>query len=134
MDLNDIKSNVRQYLRLKDEVSVLTTRQTELKKRLLSSLDEVEPDDRGHRVLNVTDDLVGEVRLTKQRRVSKTLDMDVAEEILKNKKIYDQCVKMVPVLDEGAIMSAFYEGHLTENDIDTMFAAKESYAFLVDNN
>ena len=109
MDLNDIKSNVRQYLRLKDEVSVLTTRQTELKKRLLSSLDEVEPDDRGHRVLNVTDDLVGEVRLTKQRRVSKTLDMDVAEEILKNKKIYDQCVKMVPVLDEGAIMSAFYD-------------------------
>jgi len=134
MDLNDIKSNVRQYLRLKDEVGVLTTRQTELKKRLLNSLDEIEPDDRGHRVLNVTDDLVGEVRLTKQRRVSKTLDMDVAEEILKNKKIYDQCINMVPVLDEGAIMSAFYEGYLTENDIDTMFAAKESYAFLVDNN
>ena len=133
MNLEEIKSNVRQYIRLKDEVGVLTTRQTQLKMRLLASLDEVEPDDRGHRILDLTDETVGEVRLTKQRRVSKTLDMSIAEDILKKKKIYDQCIKMVPMIDEAAIMSAFYEGHLTEEDIDTMFAAKESYAFLVDN-
>jgi len=133
MNLNDIKQNVRQYIRLKDEIGVLTTRQTELKKRLLTSLDEVEPDDRGHRVLDLEDETIGDVRLTKQRRVSKTLDMSIAENVLKKKKIYDQCIKMIPTLDEAAIMAAFYEGHLTEDDIDSMFPAKESFAFLVDN-
>jgi len=38
----------------------------------------------------------------------------------------------VPMLDEDAIMSAFYSGYLTEEDIDAMFPAKVSYAFLVD--
>jgi len=39
---------------------------------------------------------------------------------------------MVPVLDEDAIMTAFYEGYLTEEDIDFMFPSKTSYAFIVD--
>lgn len=133
MDLEQVKKNVRQYIRLKDEVGVLTTRQNELKSRLLSELDEVEADDKGHRVLELNDDIVGDVRITKQKRVSKSLDMNVAETILTQKGIKDTCIKMVPVLDEGAIMSAFYEGYLTEEDIDSMFPAKESYAFLLDN-
>ena len=97
------------------------------------SLDEVEPDDRGHRVLSVNDDIVGNIKVTKQKRVSKTLDMAVAEEILTRKGIKDACIKMVPTLDDSAIMSAFYEGYLTEEDIDKMFPAKESYAFLLDS-
>jgi len=133
MSLDDIKKNLRQFLTLKNEIGVLSTRQTELKTRLLNALDEVEPDDKGHRILQIVDEHVGEVRLVKQRRVSKTLDMDLAEAILINKGIKDQCIKMVPTLDEGAIMAAFYEGYLTEEDIDTMFPSKESFAFLVDN-
>jgi hypothetical protein len=133
MSLDDIKKNVRQFLALKNEIGVLSTRQTELKSRLLNALDSVEPDDKGHRTMQIIDDHVGEVRLVKQRRVSKTLDMDLAETILTNKGIKDQCIKMVPTLDEGAIMAAFYEGYLTEEDIDNMFPAKETFAFLVDN-
>jgi len=67
----------------------------------------------------------------KQRRVSKNLDMDVAEDILTKKGIRDKCIKMVPQIDEAAIMAAFYEVYLTEDDIDTMFPAKVTYAFLV---
>jgi hypothetical protein len=133
MNLDDVKKNLRQFLALKNELGVLSTRQTELKNRLMASLDEVEPDDKGHRILQVVDEHAGEVRLVKQRRVSKTLDMTLAEAILINKGIKDQCIKMVPTLDEGAIMAAFYEGYLTEEDIDAMFPAKESFAFLVDN-
>lgn len=133
MNLDDIKKNLRQFLALKNEIGVLSTRQTDLKTRLLTALDEVEADDKGHRILQVVDEHVGEVRLVKQRRVSKTLDMDIAEAILINKGIKEQCIKMVPTLDEGAIMAAFYEGYLTEEDIDTMFPSKESFAFLVDN-
>ena len=58
--------------------------------------------------------------------------MDVAEDILTKKGIKEACIKMMPILDESAIMAAFYEGHLTEQDIDTMFPSKVSYAFIVE--
>jgi hypothetical protein len=133
MELDELKKNLRQYLSLKGEVDLLSKRQNELKKRLSDSLDDVEADDRGHRKFTVTDDIKGEVTLTKQKRVSKTLDMEVAEDILTKRGIKDNCIKMVPMLDESAIMSAFYEGYITEEDIDAMFPAKVSYAFLVEN-
>ena len=131
MDIESIKKHARQFIFLKDEINVLTTRQTELKSRMMTQLDEVEPDTSGHRVLEFKDDTLGDVKLTKQRKVSKTLDMQVADDILTRKGIRGACIKTVEVLDEAAIMSAFYEGHLTEEEIDAMFPAKESYAFLV---
>ena len=128
----DIASTVRQYLSLKDEAALLTNRTNQLKEQLIAAVDDEESDDRGHKKLIVEDRLKGEVTLTKQRRVSKSLDMNVAEDLLTAKGIKDKCLKMVPVLDESAIMSSFYEGLLTEEDIDAMFPAKVTYAFLVD--
>ena len=132
MENKELKDNIRQYLALKDQLDLITKRQTEIKQRLIEVVDAVEADDRGHRVLSVEDETVGEVTLTRQRRVSKSLNMDVAEEILTKRGIKDTCIKMVPVIDEGAIMAAFYENYLTEEDIDLMFPSKISYAFLLD--
>ncbi len=132
MENKELKDNIRQYLALKDQLDLITKRQTEIKQRLIEVVDAVEADDRGHRVLSVEDETVGEVTLTRQRRVSKSLNMDVAEEILTKKGIKDTCIKMVPTIDEGAIMAAFYENYLTEEDIDLMFPSKISYAFLLD--
>ena len=132
MENKELKDNIRQYLALKDQLDLITKRQIEIKQRLIEVVDAVEADDRGHRVLSVEDETVGEVTLTRQRRVSKSLNMDVAEEILTKKGIKDTCIKMVPVIDEGAIMAAFYENYLTEEDIDLMFPSKISYAFLLD--
>jgi hypothetical protein len=132
MEDQELKNTVRQYLMLKDELDLITKRQTEIKQRLIAVVDTVEADDRGHRILTITDEVTGDVTLTRQRRVSKSLDMDVAEEILTKKGIKDTCIKMVPTIDEGAIMSAFYENYLTEEDIDAMFPSKVSYAFLLD--
>lgn len=128
----DIKSKVRQYLALRDEAALLTKRTEQIKKELIEEVDAVEFNDRGHKKLVINDDIKGEVTLTKQRKVSKNLDMQVAEEILTSKGIKDKCIKMVPTLDESSIMSAFYEGLLTEADIDAMFPSKITYAFLVD--
>ena len=128
----DITTALRQYLALKDEATLLTNRTAELKEVLLTAVDSEEFDERGHKRMVVTDKIKGDVTLVKQRRVSKTLDMQVAEQILSAKGIKDKCVKMIPTLDEASIMSAFYEGLLTEEDIDAMFPAKVTYAFLVD--
>ena len=127
----DIASTVRQYLSLKDEAALLTNRTEQLKEQLLDAVDKEETDDRGHKKLIVEDKIKGTVTLTKQRKVIKNLDIQIAEDILTSKGIKDKCLKMVPVLDESAIMSSFYEGLLTEEDIDAMFPAKVIYAFLV---
>jgi hypothetical protein len=132
MSLNDLKSNLRQYLALKKEVEVLSKRQDEIKSRLKLTVEAAgETDDRGHVTLKVEDDIIGDVTITQQRRVSKTLDMNIAEDLLKERGIYDKCVKMVPVLQEDAIMSCVYTGELSEADVDAMFPAKISFAFLV---
>lgn len=133
MSLDNLKKNARQFLTLKGEMSALADRQSELKKRMTQDLDAIEPNESGHRVVEFEDDTIGNIKITKQRRVSKTLDMDIADQILTNKGIKNTCVKMIPTLDEAAIMAAFYEGYLTEEDIDAMFPAKETFAFIVDN-
>lgn len=132
MEDKEFKNNIRQYLLIKDELDFVTKRQLELKQRLIAAVEEVEADDRGHRVLVVEDETIGNVTLTRQRRVIKSLDMAVAEDILTKKGIKDTCIKMIPSIDEGAIMAAFYENYLTEEDIDLMFPSKVSYAFLLD--
>lgn len=132
MEDKELKNNIRQYLMLKDELDMITKRQNEIKQRLIEVVDSVEADDRGHRVLTVEDETVGDITLTRQRRVSKSLNMEIAEDILTKKGIKDQCIKMVPMIDEAEIMAAFYENYLTEEDIDAMFPSKVSYAFLLD--
>jgi hypothetical protein len=133
MNLEELKKSARQFLALKSEMGMLADRQSELKSRMTQEIDALEPDDKGHRVIQFEDANLGNIKVTKQRRVSKTLDMDVADKILTDKGIKNTCIKMVPTLDEAAIMAAFYEGYLTEEDIDTMFPAKETFAFIVEN-
>lgn len=128
-----VLDDIRQYAALKGQSELLSTRQNEIKKRLTEVVDTLgSTDDRGHIILDVDDETSGVKKIFKQRRVSKTLDMDVAEDILTKKGIKEACIKMMPILDESAIMAAFYEGHLTEQDIDTMFPSKVSYAFIVE--
>ena len=127
MSLETIKNTVKQYLALKKEADMLAERTGELKKRLTSDVEEFgEENDRGHIVLDVDG-----VTLTKQRKVSKNLDMAVAEQMLKKRGVYDRCVKMEPVLQENEILACVYTGDLTEEDIDIMFPSKVSYAFIV---
>ncbi len=127
MDIESVKQTLKQYLVLKQETDLLVNRSNELKKRLTESVEELgKVDDRGHTILEIDG-----TKLTKQRKVSKTLDVDIATAILKEKNIYEECVEMVPVLQDNEILARVYTGDLTEQDIDTMFPSKVSYAFLV---
>ena len=59
------------------------------------------------------------------------MNSNAAEELLESRGLLDQCVQMIPVLDEEEIMKAYYEGELDEEDIDTMFPEKESFALIL---
>jgi hypothetical protein len=132
MNVTEMIELVRQNVTLKDRIDSTVAIQNDIKERLRDGLKELgEVDDRGHLVVEVNDELTGIKKVVNQRKVSKSLDMSVAEEVLKEKGLHDRCVMMVPVLDEEAIMAAYYEGLVTEEDIDRMFPAKVSWALVM---
>jgi hypothetical protein len=117
---------------LKDKIDQLNSLQSEVRSTLKDGVKELgEEDSRGHIVVEVDDDTTGIRKVMHQRKVSKALDIEVAENILKEKNIHERCVTMVPVLNEDEIMAAFYEGLITEEDIDAMFPAKISWALVM---
>jgi len=127
MDNNELSSTVKQYLALKQEMKFMSERETELKKRLLETVESVgEVNGNGHFILEVDG-----VTLTKQRKASNPLDSEVAERIITEKGLKATCMPDKPTLDSQAIMAALYKKELTEEDIELMFPLKVSYAFLV---
>ena len=132
MDLEEFKKNALQFVSLKDQITLLSERQSTIKSKLMAELETVDPDDKGHRAVRFEDTPAGPLRIIRQLKVSNPLDMDVAETILREKGIYDECTKIEVTLDPSKIMSALYKDQLTEQDIDAMFPKKESFAFIVD--
>jgi len=132
MNIEEMVDLVRQNATLKDRIDSTLSIQNEIKNKLREGLKELgKADDNGHIVVEVNDDTTGIKKVIHQRKVSKSLDMNVAEEVLKEKGLHDRCVMMVPVLDEEAIMAAYYEGLVTEEDIDKMFPAKVIWALVL---
>ena len=132
MNVEDMLDLVRQNATLKDRIDSTIAIQNDIKEKLRDGLKELgEVDDRGHVVVEINDDITGIKRVLNQRKVSKSLDMDIAEDILKEKGLHERCVTLIPVLDEEAIMAAYYEGLVTEEDIDKMFPAKITWALVM---
>jgi hypothetical protein len=127
MESNELTSTVKQYLALKQELKLMSERESELKKRLLETVESIgEVNGSGHFILEVDG-----VTLTKQRKASNPLDSEVAERIITEKGLKATCMPDKPTLDSEAIMAALYKKELTEEDIALMFPLKVSYAFLV---
>jgi hypothetical protein len=77
-----INETVKQYVALKEQIKFLNEREAELKKRLITTVEELgEEDSKGHLILEVDG-----VTLTKQRKVSNPLDLEVAIPLLEQKK------------------------------------------------
>jgi len=124
MNIND---TVKQYVALKEELKFLNEREVELKKRLLASVEELgEEDSKGHLILDVEG-----TTLTKQRKVSNPLDMEIAKPLLEEKGLTKECTKTIEQIDQDAIIIAYSKGLLTEEEIESMFPKKITYAFLV---
>ena len=122
-----INETVKQYVALKEQIKFLNEREAELKKRLITTVEELgEENSNGHLVLEVEG-----VTLTKQRKVSNPLDLEVAIPLLEEKNLKKQCTKTVEHIDQDEIIIAYSKGLLTEEEIESMFPKKITYAFLV---
>lgn len=134
-DLTIINREVQQYVSLKNEIDSLTDRRDVIKKRLMTYTEESGvANEKGSLVLEVNEETTGTRAVVKQRRVSKVFNETKAEEILTTKGIYDTCTKTVVTLDEDAVMAAYYNGTLDDNDIDTMFPEKVIWALVLEKD
>lgn len=128
MDEATLFETAKQYKALKEQKKLLDERQTEIKKRLSEFLkDTVTPDDRGHYWYEFPDG----TKMKYEAKTSESIDIDKATELLKERGIYKECVKIIEVIDEDAVMQALYRGQLTEEDIDPLVEKKVNYAFIL---
>lgn len=131
LDWSAISAAVREFSTIDAQVKGFSKRTTELKSRLKSIVElEGEPDEKGNLLLPLPQQCGDIVTLQLQRKVSNPINSEVAEGILKEAGMWDECVEMIPVLDEAKVMAAYYEDKLTESQVDEMFPVVESFAFV----
>lgn len=134
----ELKSYIRQMATLKKESDLLSERMSEVKSYLTAAVENFgETDGRGHINLEVGDESVGIASLQLQRRSTPQENMEAIERILKTKRdannqpLWQQCIKLVPVVQEDEVMKASFDGLLTEEDISEMYPRKITYAFFM---
>ena len=121
-DPTDFNTQVREFVRLKETIESLEKRQKELRDQLVQYVDtEGYEDEKGNILFEFENPIDGVVRLEKQRRATRKLDEEKAEAIIAEKQLGDDVYKMVRVIDEDALMASFYDGKLTEEELDEMF-------------
>lgn len=124
----------RQHLVLKDEAKTITSRSEALKKRLkewLPVASEAYEDERGSRFVDLDETVEVNGQPYKgmelRRSVSVQFDEDVAEAILKRKKVYEEALSTY--VDQDKVRALHQTGALTDGDLDKMFVEKESFSF-----
>ena len=97
-----------------------------------------EQDESGHYWIRFDDEPIedpdgGEVvAIEAQRRAPKKLNAERAEALLRRKKMWEQCTETVTevVINEDAILAAAFEKKLTEEELESLYDIKVTYAFL----
>ena len=126
---DDFDTQVREYVRVKETMDALEKRSKELREKILAVVDvDGYEDDKDNILYELDTPIDGVIRLEKQRRATRKLDEDKAEEIIEAKGLSDKVYKMVRVIDEDALMAAHYEGEITEQEIDEMFPVSVVWA------
>jgi hypothetical protein len=133
--LDPIRKEVQQYVFLKEEVTAIESRVSSLRKRIMTAVEDLgKTNEKGSLVLPINDLTSNTASVIKQRRVSKVFDEDRANSLLAEKGLAESCTKTITVLDQDAVMAAYYDCKLTDEDIETMFPEKVSWALILEKN
>jgi hypothetical protein len=101
----------------------------ELREKIFAYLEEEGlEDEKGNIQLPLEAPIDGVLRIEKSGRRTRKLDDEKAAEIIEAAGIADDVYKMVRVIDEDALMASYYEGKVTEEQIDEMFPVTVTWA------
>lgn len=128
-DPNNINSQISEYVRIKATMATMEARSKELRDNIFSEIDvNGYEDNNGNYQLDLPQEIDGVVRLEKQRRATRKLNEDIANEIIAMNGLEDQVTRMVREIDEEALMAAYYEEKITEDELDRMFPVNVVWA------
>lgn len=126
---DDFLTQVREYISVKNTADVLDARKEDLRKAIFAHMDEnAEYDDKGNLFVELPQEIDGIVRVEKQRRTVRKIDENAAEDVLKRLELMEECTTTKIVVDEEALMKAFYDGRITEDDLEQIYPAKVTWA------
>jgi hypothetical protein len=129
LDPDTLEAQVSEYAKLKASMEVLETRSKQLREKLFQHLDtEGFEDEKGNIQLDLINPVDGVLRIEKQRRATRKLDEATAETLIDNLGLSDEVYEMKRVINEDALMAAFYEGKITEEQLDEMFPVSVIWA------
>ena len=129
---DEFTANLRAYKVIKDEVDSLTKKQKDLRDYLMDTVEQTGfTDESGNLWIELEEDVEGVLGVKRERRVKATLDEEAAERVLAERGLTEECYKTVRVVDEDAVMAALYDGRLSEEDVDTIFPQKVTWALVL---
>ena len=132
MEQDELIAQAKEYAYGKKQIEIIEKRQKELREQLFVYIEERgETDDKGNIILELPNDLEDVVAITKQRRVTRKIDEDVAFDIIDEKGLRDKLIKIVEIIDEDALMAALYSDELTEEEIDEMYPQSVVWALVM---
>ena len=125
----DFLTKVREFVRTKNSMDLMESQAKRLREELFAALDAVgEEDTSGNIIIQLDKSIDGVVRIEKQRRVSRRLNEALAEQIIVSKGLQDTLFETKLVVNEEALMAAYYNGDITEDELDDMFPANITWA------
>lgn len=129
LDPESLEGQVSEFAKIKATMAVLESRSKELREKLFERLDQDGfEDDKGNILIELPTAIDGVTRVEKQRRASRKLDELAAETILEATGLEDKVYELKRVINEDALMAAYYEGEITEEQLDEMYPVKITWA------
>ena len=132
IDKDDVLSKAQQYAFFKKQVEYFQEQMKSMREDLFTHIEENgETDDKGNIIFELPQEIEGFTSITKQRRVTRKIDEDIAFDIIDDKGLRDKLIKTVEVIDEDALMAALYSDELTEEEIDEMYPQTVVWALVM---
>jgi hypothetical protein len=126
---DDPNAQITEYIRLVASIDHMDERRKELREKIFSYLeDEGYEDEKGNLQLPLANPIEGVLRIEKSGRRTRKLDEMTAETIIEQAGLEDEVYEMKRVINEDALMAAYYEGKITEEQLDEMFPTNVVWA------
>jgi hypothetical protein len=117
----------QEFKKTKEGIEALTKRQTEMRTELVKAIQENGyEDDKGHLWYGA-----GSVELKYERRVSRSFNIDAAEQWARSLGIWEDLKKVVEILDEDKLLGYVWANKDKEEEVQGFYTEKESWALKV---
>lgn len=130
--VNDLEAQAKQYIFFKKQVEYFESELKSLREKIFEDIDaNGEVDGSGNLFVELSSEIDGVTMLQKQKRVSRKIDPQTADNLIVSKGLENELYKTIQIIDEDALMAALYEGKLTEEEVDLMYPQKIVWALIL---